>query len=77
MTLLDKRPCYQCEKRHPCCHASCRDYLDWKEERDAAKEAQRKAQEVDRVIADGIIRRKQKQITRQQKQNRIIRRHKQ
>ncbi len=31
---LKKQPCYQCSKREPGCHGSCKEYKDWTAARD-------------------------------------------
>ena len=36
-----KAPCKDCSFRHLACHDSCAKYLDWKQQRDAKKIAQR------------------------------------
>ena len=27
--MVKKSPCYKCDKRHPACHDTCEDYIDW------------------------------------------------
>lgn len=34
---MKTKPCYNCEKRHPHCHSSCKDYKDLKEDNEAKR----------------------------------------
>ncbi len=42
--------CYNCEKRHPNCHASCNEYISEKAELDAQREAALQK----KIIAKGL-----------------------
>ena len=35
---IKNNPCKGCEQRHEACHATCKEYKDWKHEKDSEKE---------------------------------------
>lgn len=39
-------PCYKCPKRTSKCHSTCKDYADWKTERDEYLAEQRKQRDI-------------------------------
>lgn len=47
---MKNTPCYKCENRHYGCHAECKEYIDWAEERERQIERERSP------CTDGYIR---------------------
>ena len=44
-------PCKNCvDKRHPGCHAKCKDYAEWKADDAAEKESRRKAKDAEDLV---------------------------
>ncbi len=41
-----KNPCKDCDRRHPGCHARCRDYGEWRIEHDAMVKAKHEESEL-------------------------------
>lgn len=63
--MLNKDPCYNCEKRAVGCHATCEGYLSWKEEIRKQKEIMQgeaetriKLNEMQAIRSNRIARRK-------------------
>ena len=52
-----KPPCHQCQKRKVKCHSNCKDYKDWKAERDEFMAENRKRKEIDNKLKDTEIQR--------------------
>lgn len=55
-----KPPCYQCPKRHPWCHSTCPDYLDWQRERQDMLDERRKMQDIVRQLNETEVNRNRK-----------------
>lgn len=36
---MNNQPCFECTKRHPNCHSTCKEYRDWKAENDSKRKA--------------------------------------
>lgn len=49
-------PCKNCEKRHAHCHASCKEYLDYFEEKRKEGKARQVTRPVNELSFDGVLR---------------------
>ena len=48
-------PCYKCEKRHPGCHGSCKEYTNWKSAHDNERERIQKEKIRDRELTERAV----------------------
>ena len=47
---MEKAPCFGCVDRGLGCHATCQSYIEWTEQREEMKAADRRRKNVDRAL---------------------------